>query len=178
MARRDDGGDGGDGASTCARELDRRHVGLSLAIRECKPDDASKLEWMGLLRAQRASIDDAYARHTSGEEVLLVAESQGFPIALARLDLHEEIAVVLALRVMPGLQGLGIGTALLASAERILRERGRAIAQISVDRDDLKGVARYVRLGYVAIECDDTGHIVLQKSLDPSTARRLHPIAR
>lgn len=162
--------------------LDHRHVALSFEIRECGPDDAERLEWMGLLPAQRASIDEAYARHEAGREVLLVAASQGFPIALVRLDLshddadEEGIAVIAALRVMPGLQGLGIGTALLLAAERVMRERGVRTSEISIERDDLRGIARYVRRGYVAIECDACGHVVLRKVLDPFAARPLQSL--
>lgn len=182
-----DGAAGGERSTTtgaegaCARVLDHRHVALSFEIRECGPDDAERLAWMGLLPAQRASIDEAYARHAAGREVLLVAASQGFPIAVVRLELphdgseHDEdpIAVIAALRVMPGLQNLGIGTALLLAAERVMRERGVPTAEISIERDDLRGIARYVRRGYVAIECDACGHVVLRKSLDPFAARPL-----
>lgn len=167
-----------------ATELDRRHVGLSLAIRECQPGDAAKLEWMGLLPAQRASLDEAYARHARGEEVLLVAESQGFPVALVRIafpeggDARESAASIAALRVMPGLQGLGLGTALMAAAERVVRERGRAAIEIAVASSDAKSVARYVRLGYAADEQSDDGRTVLRKLLDPGAARPLQRTAR
>jgi GNAT superfamily N-acetyltransferase len=163
-----------------APELDRRHVGLSLGIRECLPDDAAKLEWMGLMPAQRASLDDAYARHARGDEVLLVAESQGFPVALLRITLPAEAgeaASIAALRVMPGLQGLGLGTALMAAAERVARQRGRAALEISIDDDDEKGRARNVRLGYAAVARND-GRTLLRKTLDLAAARPLQPSAR
>lgn len=170
-------------ASARGRELDHRHVGLSLTIRESRDDDAAKLEWMGLSPRQRASLDDAYARHARGDELLLVAESQGFPIALVRLALpardddQDRAVSIAALRVMPGLQGLGIGTALIAAAERSLRERGRAVIEIAVPDTDPKSLARYVRLGYAATQRDGEGHIVLRKLLDPTAARPLQRIA-
>lgn len=175
-AARDGAHDRGD--HTHARELDRRHVALSLRIRECERSDVEKLGWLGLLPGQRDAIDDAWARHARGEDLILVAESQGFPIALARIELARApspaLGVIAALRVMPGLTGLGIGGALLAAAERVLRERGRAAVEIEVDGHDAREIARFARLGYQRVDGSVNGATArrarMRKWIDPLAA--------
>jgi ribosomal protein S18 acetylase RimI-like enzyme len=53
-------------------------------------------------------------------------------------------------RVYPFLQGCGIGARLLRAAERAVRERGCAAAEVGVEKDNPRARRLYERLGYHA----------------------------
>lgn len=55
------------------------------------------------------------------------------------------------LRVFGPFQRLGIGTALVARGEELLRERGFRRATIAVERENAEARELYERLGYAAI---------------------------
>ncbi|UJR83608.1 GNAT family N-acetyltransferase [Sandaracinus amylolyticus] len=164
-----------------ARELDRRHVALSLAIREASATDLHALSWLGLAQEQVDVIDATLERCARGEEVVLVAASRGAPLAMIRARVarrsEPDVAVIEAVRVMPGLQGLGIASALIVAIERVLRERGRTIIEVCIGRHDERELARYARLGYVRTGTAWDGRSVMRKSLDLLAARPLQILA-
>ena len=114
--------------------------------------DASRQGWTteaDLLdgqRTDRAGVAELIAK--PGSRVLL-AESAGELLACAHLERLGEAAYLGMFSVRPGLQGRGVGRAVLAEAERIARDDWRcAHMQMSVIsvRDEL--VAWYERRGY------------------------------
>lgn len=124
---------------------------LELTIRPCVADDVPKLEWFGLYTAHREIIRDAFDRHERGDNVMLVADLKGFPVAQVWIDLArfrpDSVGLLWALRVFPCLQRLGIGRKMLRAAEETLVERGYEQAEIGV-RKGARAADLYARLGY------------------------------
>lgn len=172
------GGGGGARLPTPARELDHRHVALSLTIREATDADLSSLGWLGLDPEQRRVVRAALERCARGEEIVLVAASRDAPLAMIRARLARrsapDVALIEALRVMPGLHRLGIATALTLALERVLRERGRRVLEVRLARGAQADLARFARLGYRPAD-EPTGELVtLRKPLALVAARPLH----
>ena len=130
----------------------RRYVvPLTVTIRECARDDLSALEWYGLFSRHREIIRDAYARQQRGENLMLLAVANGFPVGQVWVNLlrkrAESAGVLWAVRVYPFLQNLGIGARLLAAAEQALRDRAFAFAEVGVEKGS-RALRFYERLGY------------------------------
>lgn len=125
---------------------------LHLRIRPCAEPDLPLLEWFGLYTCHREIIREAYRRHEIGENLMLVAEANRFPAGQVWIDLAcgraSSAGVLWALRVLPSLQGMGIGSLLIAAAERALRERGYERAEIAALDDNEGARLLYERLGY------------------------------
>lgn len=83
---------------------------------------------------------------------MLLAEARNFPVAQVWIDLtrqaQDDAGVLWALRVLPGLQGAGIGSRLIGQAEALLRERDYRISEIGVERHNEDARRLYERLGY------------------------------
>ena len=83
---------------------------------------------------------------------MLVAEVNRFPAGQVWVDLtkrrDEAIGVLWALRVFIPFQNLGIGKALIASAEEHLNVVGFQISELGVEKDNPTAKRLYERLGY------------------------------
>lgn len=127
-------------------------VALPVRIRVCLEEDLEALEWFGLFTEHREIIHNTYRAQERGEMLMLVAETNGFPSGQAWLNLAEKRAqdrgCLWALRVLPALQKLGIGTRLLAAAEDALRNRGFTSIELGVEKDNPGARRLYERLGY------------------------------
>jgi ribosomal protein S18 acetylase RimI-like enzyme len=127
-------------------------VCLDVVIRPCREEDLPALEWFGLFAPHRPLIRRTFEQQARGEAVMLVAEANGEPSGQLWVDLErrklERVGVVWAVRVLPCLQGLGIGTRLLDAAEALLLDLGFAWCELSVETDNPAGRAYYQRLGY------------------------------
>lgn len=139
-------------------------VTMDVSVRRCKRCDLRKLEWFGLYAEHRAIFDAEYARHKRGHNVMLVAEANGFPIGQVWIDIekkrHENVAVIWALRVIPNMQGLGIGSRLVEAAEELAISEDCAEVELGVEKKNLKAKRLYQRLGYRVVgELDD--HFVI-----------------
>lgn len=165
---------------------------LHLRIRPCTEPDLPLLEWFGLYTCHREIIREAFRRHQLGENLMLVAEANRFPAGQVWIDLARERAssagVLWALRVLPSLQGMGIGSLLIAAAERALRERGYERAEIAVEDGNEGARLLYERLGYQEVRRERSeysyrtpegeeirrseDHRVLQKQLTGEILRR------
>jgi len=125
---------------------------VPVTIRECRESDLLNLEWFGLHTPAREIITNAFQRQQKGEVIMLVTETNRFPIGQVWIDLTKRrenaIGFLWALRVMIPFQNLGIGTRLIVSAERLLKERGFHISEISVGKDNPDARRLYERLGY------------------------------
>lgn len=136
--------------------LDAFAVSVPIIVRPCREQDLAGLEWFGAFRNHRGIITTAFARQTRGENLMLVAVSNGFPVGQVWLELQRRqsqgAGVLWALRVFPPLQRLGIGGRLLDCAERCLRERGFFWAELSVEVDNAEARLIYQRRGYVPLE--------------------------
>jgi ribosomal protein S18 acetylase RimI-like enzyme len=144
---------------------ERFSLTLDVHIRGCRSNDLRDLEWFGMFSAaaDRAAIESAYRRHLAGEEVFLVADANHFPVGQVWVDLTtkrpERTGVIWALRVLPCLQGLGIGTRLIGAAEQAMKARGHATSELGVEKDNPRAQRLYERLGYRVVgenhESDD-----------------------
>ena len=127
-------------------------IPLVVRIRECAEADLPHLEWFGSFAHHREIFAEAYARQGRGENLMLVADARGFPVGQAWVDLQkrkaESVGVLWAVRVLPLLQGLGIGSILIRAAARRLRERGYRAAELGVEKDNAGARRLYERLGY------------------------------
>lgn len=130
-------------------------VPLAVRVRRCRADDLPQLEWFGLFTHHREIIHDAFARQRAGDNVMLVGDANGFPVAQAWIDLArlraERVGLLWAVRVFPALQGLGLGTRLIAAAELVLRRLGYAAAEMGVEKDNPGARRLYERLGYAVV---------------------------
>jgi ribosomal protein S18 acetylase RimI-like enzyme len=133
---------------------DKLTLTIEVVIRECRADDLQLLEWFGLFSAppHRQAIAEVYRRHMVGETVFLVAEANRLPVGQVWIDLttkrRNSIGVISALRVIPVLQGLGIGTRLIRAAEHLMEARGLTASEIGVEKDNPRAQRLYERLGY------------------------------
>jgi len=127
-------------------------VTLQVAIRPCLREDLPKLEWFGLFARYRQVFADTFARSEKGEIVMLVASVNEFPVGQVWIDLvkrrEQSTGILYALRVLPPLQNLGIGTRLIASVEELLRKRGYKIIELGVEKDNPNAKRLYERLGF------------------------------
>lgn len=127
-------------------------VELPVRIRPCRESDLEALEWFGMFTAHRKLIRDAWERHLAGDNVMLVAEANRFPVGQVWIDLarhgDESAGLLWAVRVFPLLQGLGIGGRLLDAAEETLADRGYRWALIGVEKHNEGAYRLYRRRGY------------------------------
>jgi ribosomal protein S18 acetylase RimI-like enzyme len=130
-------------------------VSLKITFRPCHQEDLPKLEWFGMFTDYRETSLEAFERQENGEVVMLVAEVNHFPIGQLWIDLTKQyensIGVLWVFRVLPPFQGIGIGSCLLATAERILKGKDFTTAEIGVEKDNLSAKRLYERLGYQVV---------------------------
>ena len=96
--------------------------------------------------------------HGSALMALLVGDpAVGFALLSLRPSVWYDgpVAVLDELYVAPEFRGRGMGSALLASAEAAIRERGAELLEINVDGDDTDARRFYERHGYVNHEPGD-----------------------
>lgn len=121
-------------------------------IRQAKRADLPRLEWFGMLTPFRESIEEALTRAENGEISYLVAEVNGYPVGQVLIDCNtrkdDGVGIVWALRVIPNMQNLGIGSQLMDAAEQTIRVRGLRVAELEVAQDNSGAKRLYDRLGY------------------------------
>jgi ribosomal protein S18 acetylase RimI-like enzyme len=125
----------------------------SLVIDDLRAEDLPVLGWSGTA-AHLRSVASYLARVPTGEvEYLVVRGVDGTPVAKAGIDYAESpgAATIMQVATHSDLQGLGLGTALIAAAEERIRRRGIAVARIGVEDDNPRARALYERLGYYEV---------------------------
>ena len=122
-----------------------------LTVRLCAENDLANLEWFGLHSDHRQIIREAFERQRLDENLMLIADLKGFPVAQVWIDLtrpeRNRVALLWALRVFPCLQRLGIGERMVRAAERTLAQRGYREAEIGVEKGS-PAANLYRRIGY------------------------------
>jgi len=122
----------------------------SLVIDDLRTEDLPALGWSGSA-AHLRSVASYLARVPAGEvEYVVVRGVGGTPVAKAGIDYAEApgVATIMQFATHGDLQGLGLGTALIAAAEERIRRRGFTVARIGVEDDNPRARALYERLGY------------------------------
>ncbi|MBB4742969.1 GNAT superfamily N-acetyltransferase [Actinoplanes octamycinicus] len=137
-------------------------------IRECVAEDVERLErWRptGRTRGHAAR----FARQAAGAGSFLIAWSAEGPLGSCELlwtgPKEPAVRAAFACPEINGLQvwpphhqGRGVGTALLAEAERRARHRGLPLIGLGVADDNPRAAALYLRLGYTMTECRYVDH--------------------
>ncbi len=128
-------------------------IELDVTIRPARAEDLQDLEWYGHQSRLRRHIADILDRRAAGETELLVADANGFAVARLGIDFVrlDDAALLWSFAVIPNLQGLGIGTAMLDEAERLARARGFRTAEIRVEKDNPRARRLYERRGFAVV---------------------------
>ena len=131
---------------------DRTVIVAEVVVRPCRAEDVRSLEWFGVYTHHREIFEEAFARHMRDENIMLVADLNGFPVGQAWVDLTKRqadgVGYIWAVRVVPFLRNMGIGTLLMHAAERMLVQRGRVEAEVGVEKSNPDARRLYERLGY------------------------------
>ena len=131
----------------------RLDVSLAVEIRPLRDGDLDGLEW-----DSEEAIQADYVRKTLAERadevVFLLALRNAKPVGRLGIDFgrkaEERIVHLWAFSVLPALQRLGIGTALIRAAESLVaaEPRGGTVLEVGVDEWNLEAAKLYRRLGY------------------------------
>ena len=114
--------------------------------------DASRAGWTteaDFLDGRRTGVDDVAQCIDRADSLVLLAEQDGAMLACAHIAIEADAGYFGMFSVRPKQQGGGIGSQVLAEAERIVRDAWKlsAMRMTVIDiRDEL--VAYYVRRGY------------------------------
>lgn len=136
-----------------------------LLIRQATESDLPRMEWEGRYQHFRRLYRHAMAEASRGRRILLVAEAHGKLVgqifvqldsAKGQLADGKKTGYLYAFRVRPRFRNRGIGSRLLAEAERALRSRAVRRAVIAVARDNAAARRLYERRGYHRF-ADDPG---------------------
>lgn len=134
----------------------RFELSLPVEMRLCRESDLPALEWFGAFTEHRQIIRQAFERQQRGENLMLLALGNGFPVGQVWIDLQKSGArgagFLWALRVFPALQGRGLGQRLIEAAEALLHQRGFASAELAVDNWNVPALSLYQRLGYTIVD--------------------------
>jgi len=142
-----------DDLTTQARAVLKHQGPSGFALSDLTVNDLDHIAWSGdphHLTVVRTALD----RVAPGElEYLALRLPDGRPVAKACLDFtrYRDAGYLSQLATHPGLQGMGLGTRLMAGAEGRITDRDRHAARIGVEHDNTGARALYERLGYVAV---------------------------
>lgn len=124
-------------------------IHVPIVIRPAREEDLGKLEWFGAYAHFRDLYRRTWRDHLAGRRLMMVADLNTFPVGQVWVDVTpHNYAYLYALRVMEPLQGFGIGTALIDTAEEIARARGYRIIQLAVERRNVSARRLYERQGF------------------------------
>jgi ribosomal protein S18 acetylase RimI-like enzyme/predicted kinase len=124
----------------------------ALSVDDLTRDDLQRIAWSGS-RLHLESVRRALDRAGRGEvEYLVVRTPAGAPVAKGGIDYrqHPGAGTLWQLATHADLQSLGLGSRLIAEAERRIRRRGLSRAVLGVEDDNARARALYERLGYAA----------------------------
>jgi ribosomal protein S18 acetylase RimI-like enzyme len=142
------------------------NISIPVRLRMAGAEDLPKLEWYGQYVHYRNVFRRAYREQLSGQRVMLLADSNNFPIGHifiqfinpdSRDSQDYKQAYLYSFRVMEMFRGCGIGTRLLLEAENIVLDRDIHRTTIAVSKQNQAARRLYERLGY-RIFADDSGN--------------------
>jgi ribosomal protein S18 acetylase RimI-like enzyme len=146
----------------------RLDLSLPIEIRPLRDGDLDNLEW-----DSEEAIQADYVRKTIADRgrdvVFLLALAGGKPVGRLGLDFGrkaaEGIVQLWAFSVLPSLQRLGIGTAMIRTAESLIAAapRGATLVEVGVDGWNHEAAKLYRRLGYRddGVERGENGEVFL-----------------
>ena len=127
-------------------------IRVPITIRDLTAGDLPALQWSGSaahIKSVRRQLD----RVASGAvEYLVACMPSGSTVGKVGIDYdpHPDAGVLWQAAVHGALQSCGIGTLLVAEAERRILARGRRRAELLVEHSNPRARALYERLGYAA----------------------------
>jgi ribosomal protein S18 acetylase RimI-like enzyme len=128
---------------------------VRITIRSAQETDLPALEWWGWHSEHRNIIRSVFEQSLHGDSIMLVADSDRFPVGQVWIDLtrkrQESVGILWAVRVIPGLRGCGIGSRLVACAEQSLEDLGYETAKITVEYENSEVKEFYERMGYQVV---------------------------
>ncbi len=136
-----------------------------ITIRNLREPELPALEWEGAYTQYRRVYRQTFEDALRGQRIMLVAVSGARLVGQVFIQLSStetryadgySRGYLYSLRVRPELQGQGLGTRLLSSAEATLRARGYTTAVIAAGKDNPGAFRLYERLGYRSF-ADDPG---------------------
>jgi ribosomal protein S18 acetylase RimI-like enzyme len=148
--------------------LERASITVSIAVtlRIATQSDIPKLEWYGQYTHHRNLFWRAYREQQLGRRLILVADSNNFPIGHIFIQFigqdygiadGNKRAYLYSLRVMEMFRGYGIGTCLIQEAESHIQDRGFEWITIAVGKSNHQARRLYERLDYHTF-AEDPGH--------------------
>jgi ribosomal protein S18 acetylase RimI-like enzyme len=146
----------------------RLDLSLPIEIRPLRDGDLDCLEWDSEQAIQADYVQRTVAER--GEDVVfLLALANGQPVGRLGLDFgrkaEEGVVHLWAFGVLPSLQRLGIGTALMRAAESLIAAapRGATVVEVGVDEWNHDAAKLYRRLGYRddGVERGGNGEVIL-----------------
>ncbi len=120
----------------------------SFAISDLTPGDLSSIEWSGNaahIRTVGAKLQEADL------DYLAIRGPDGAPVAIGCVTYTDGSGDIGQLSVRDELQSMGLGSRLIAEAERRMRERGIESSTLGVEVGNTRARELYERLGYT--EC-------------------------
>ena len=121
-------------------------------ISDLNENDLNRIEWSGSASHIR-SVQSQLARVASGEvEYITVRDEIGQPVAKGLVDhvRRKDGSEIGQMATHPNLQGNGLGTLLIAEAEKRIVARGHKWALLGVEVENERARKLYERLGYRA----------------------------
>ncbi|HRQ37452.1 MAG TPA: GNAT family N-acetyltransferase [Chloroflexota bacterium] len=127
-------------------------LSLPVTIRPARMDDIPQLEWFGMITPFREILAKDFAASQTGELVYLVAEVNDFPVGQVEADLirfrDTGVGYIMALRVLPPFQNLGIGSGLMTAVEQAICHQRLFVSQLNVGKTNQVAQRLYKKLGY------------------------------
>jgi ribosomal protein S18 acetylase RimI-like enzyme len=128
------------------------HGPTALLVDDLQPAEVARLAWSGS-SSHLASVARALEQVPSGTMAYLVVRAPtGEPVAKCCIDYthHSGAGTLIHLVTHDRLQGRGLATYLITTAEQRIRHRGLSWAVLGVEEDNPRARALYERLGYTA----------------------------
>lgn len=124
---------------------------IPLLVRPLEVEDLPALEWYGHQHGQLTAVRAALA-DPAKDVAFLVAVANGAAVGRLGIDYSAKgaggVAVLWSMAVLPELQRLGIGTALLRAARQAVSDRGAPIVEIGVEHENDGARRLYERCGF------------------------------
>lgn len=129
-------------------------VVVPVQVRDLVAEDLPACAWSGSA-THLAQVARQLQRAAAGEvDYLALCTPVGLPVAIGGVDyrIQPGAGTLWQLAVLPALQSRGLGTLLVAAAERRIRDRGLRRAELGVEDGNPRARALYERLGYTAFD--------------------------
>jgi ring-1,2-phenylacetyl-CoA epoxidase subunit PaaD len=139
-------------------------TGNDISIRRCRESDLEGFRELGSgLHVKHCHRE--FGRMKNGEVVILVAvDAEDTPVGKVHVDLSaradDGVAVIGSAAVAPSRRRRGIGTALMNSAEALIRSEGLGTAELGVEDANPDTRRLYDRLGYEVVGRTDFSYEV------------------